>query len=197
MDKLALAYVTCDKYDHVWNEWYDKFLEHWDINLPKYFCGEEEECPFDDFTQIPHEAVEAEYWTTKLRNQVEQIPEDYIFVWLDDQIQQTNITIEFSRLFEWLLSQDGDSIRIMGRGTRARYEVVDHLERRPVNRLALRSPYLVSYSPNIYKKDFLLEILQYEESPWDSELNSARWTHPRRKIYAYHIDGWILNRVIQ
>ena len=198
MNKLAIAYVTCDKYDHVWDEWYDKFIEHWDIPLPKYFCGEEKECPFDDFIQIYHDPVEAEHWTTKLRAQIEQIPEEHIFIWLDDEVQQKNITIEFKALYEWFLMQDADSLRIMGRSSKARYEPTGEIEGRPVHRLALRSPYLVSYSPNIYKKDFLMEILQYDESPWSSELEgSRRFWKPRRKIYAYHINGWFLNRVIQ
>ncbi|KKM74492.1 hypothetical protein LCGC14_1399720, partial [marine sediment metagenome] len=27
MRNLAIAYVTCDKYEHVWEEWHDAFIE--------------------------------------------------------------------------------------------------------------------------------------------------------------------------
>ena len=200
MERLALAYVTCDKYDHVWDEWYDAFIEHWDTwDINKYFCGEENECPFDDFRQIWHDPVEAEHWTSKLKAQVEQIPEENIFIWLDDMPQQFRIAKQFESLYEWFLYHEADSLRIMGRESKARYEMAGQVWGSAVYRLAKRSPYLVSYSPNIYKKDFLLEILNYaDESPWSSELEgSHRFWRPRRKIYAYHIDGWYINRVVQ
>ena len=200
MNNPALAYVTCDKYSHVWDEWYDAFIEHWNTwDIPMYWCGEEKPAIDDDFLQIWHKPVEVEHWTSKLKAQVEQIPEDNIFIWLDDMPQQFNITKEFNALYEWFLMHDADALRIMPRDSAARYEPEVTILGTLLNRLALRSPYLISYHPNIYKKDFLLEILDYaDESPWSSELEgSCRFWKPRRKIYAYHIDGWVLNRVVQ
>lgn len=199
MDNLAIAYVTCDKYAHVWKEWHDAFIEHWqDWDIPVYWCGEEGQAIDDDFIQIHHKSVEAEHWTTKLKNQIEQIPEDNIFVWLDDMPQQFDISKQFNALYAWFVEHEADSLRIMGRESAAHYEPEVTILGNPLFRLALRSPYLVSYSPNIYRKDFLLEILQYDESPWSSELEgSHRFWKPRRKIYAYHIDGWYINRIVQ
>jgi len=200
MNNLAIAYVTCDKYEHVWEEWHDAFIEHWhDWDIPVYWCGEEKPAIDDDFFQIYHDRVEPEHWTTKLKTQLEQIPEENIFVWLDDMVQQKSITKEFNALYEWFITHEADSLRIMMRESKAVYEPEVALLGNPLYRLALRSPYLVSYSPNIYRKDFLLEILSYaDESPWSSELEgSYRFWRPRRKIYAYHIDGWVINRIVQ
>jgi len=198
MDRLAIAYVTCDKYAHVWEEWHDAWMEHWDIDVPVYWCGEELPAIDNDFIQIFHPCVGAEHWTYKLQVQIEQIPEEYIFVWLDDQIPQKNITLDFIALYRWFLAVDADALRIMSRESRAVYETVDRLFNRAIYRLSLRSPYLVSFSPNIYKKDFLLEVLQHDESPWSCELEgSRRFWRPRRKIYAYHIDGWVINKIVQ
>ncbi|KKL98660.1 hypothetical protein LCGC14_1822170 [marine sediment metagenome] len=199
MKNLAIAYVTCDKYEHVWEEWHDAFIEHWrDWDIPVYWCGESKLAIDDDFKQIFHKPVEVKHWTTKLRTQIEQIPEENIFIWLDDMPQQFNISKEFNALYDFFLKNDADALRIMGRASRAWYDEVGQIVDKPIHRLAKRSPYLVSYSPNIYKKKFLLEILQYDESPWASELNgSLRFWRPRRKIYTYHIDGWYINRVIQ
>ena len=197
MNNLALAYVTCDKYEHVWKEWHDAFIEHWDTwDMPKYWCGEENPAIDDDFIQIPHLRVEAEHWTSKLRAQLEEIPEENVFIWLDDLIQKKNIGVEFKVLYSWFLENQADSLRIMGRGSAAQYEKVENIP--GLYRLALRSPYLISYSPNIYRKDFLMEILEVDESPWDSELIGSKRIQPlRRKIYAYHIDGWYINKIVQ
>jgi len=200
MRDLALAYVTCDNYSHVWDEWYRAYVEHWRLDLPSYFLGEEKECPFHRFKQIPHKKVTAQHWTSKLAAQVKKIPEKNIFVWLDDQIMQKNIYAEFRALYDWFVRNNADSLRIMSRGSAAHYDVADIIYNTPLYRLRLRSPYLVSYSPNIYTKEFLLRTLQEDESPWDAELKGTYRVmndEPRRRIYAYHIDGWCVNRVIQ
>lgn len=188
---IALAYVTCDKYSHVWEQWYEAFTKHWGVELPCYFCGEELKAPF--FKPIPHESVPVEMWTAKLREQVEQIPEEYIFVWVDDHIQQFSIDMEFMLLTEWIKENSPDALRIMGRSSRSRYKVIDMVRDRPLFELIPNTHYRVSFSPNIYKKDFLLEALRVDESPWSAELR--RRYFPRKKICSYHIDGWYVNKI--
>ena len=196
MDKLAIAYVTCDKYAHVWEEWYGAYLDLWDIDLPVYWCGETMEALDKDFTQLYYPQVEAHQWTSKLRRQIEQIKEDYIFVWLDDEIPQQYISREFAGLYLFMLATDADSVRIMERGTKANYNYVADVEGRPLYKLSANSRYRVSFSPNIYKKEFLLEILTRDESPWACELRSTGM-YKDRDIYAYHIDGWYKNANVQ
>jgi hypothetical protein len=196
MNNLALAYVACDKYSFVWDEWYEAFLEYWDIPIKRYFCGETKSPGWYGWNEMPHEAVPADKWTTKLREQVEGIPEEYIFVWLDDGILLMNISKVFTQLYSWLYSKGGDSMRIMYRETRATYKPVDYLDGKPISKLTRDSRYRVSFSPNIYKRDFLLEVLSKDESPWSCELNS-RGMFANRNLYAYHIHGWFLNKIIQ
>jgi len=197
MNNLAIAYVTCDKYEHIWEEWHDAFIEHWqDWDIPVYWCGEEKMAIDDDFLQIFHPCVEADHWTSKLRTQVEQIPEEYIFVWLDDGIPQMNISKEFKQLYEWLFSMGGDSMRIMYRSSKARYEPVMKIMDKPLSKLARNSRYRVSFTPNVYKKEFLLEALKVDQSPWACELSSSG-KFPNRDIYAYHIEGWMRNGIVQ
>ena len=198
MERLAIAYVTCDKYSHVWEEWHDAYLKYWGVDIPVYWCGEEEPAIDNDFIQVFHERVEADRWTTKLREQIERIPEEHIFIWLDDLIQQKIIDKPFRELYKWFVDSDADSLRMMGRDSRADYMRGIYIDGRVLHKLTERSPYLISYSPNIYRREFLLDILRVEESPWSSELNgSVRIQGQRRNIYAYHIDDWYINRVVQ
>ena len=196
MNNLAIAYVTCDKYEHVWAEWYEAFLLHWWIDVPVYWCGESRPPISIDFINLFHPPVEADRWTTKLRKQLEYIQQENIFIWLDDEIQQKNIDEEFRALYNWFVKHKADSLRIMSRASKANYMVKDTIFGRPLYKLKERSPYLVSFSPNIYRKDFLLEVLSKDESPWSCELNSQnRITN--KNIYAYHINDWFINRVVQ
>ena len=197
MENLAIAVVTCDKYAHVWNDWYYAFTEHWDIRCPVYWLGETLESPDDDFIQIYHEAVEADQWTLKLRTQLEQIPEDNVFIWLDDLIIQKSINVEFDALYKWFVKNDADALRIMSRDSAARYDFMGTVSDRTLYKLKSNSPYRVSFSPNFYRKSFLLDILQVTESPWESELFGSKRVDPKKNIYAYHIDGWYINKIVQ
>jgi len=197
-DSLALAYVTCDKYSHVWEEWIKAYRTYWGVDIPEYFCGEELVCPFDGFEHLPHKSVPASGWTAKLRSQVEQINAEYIFVWLDDMIPLMDISIPFVRLFNWAYDHKVDAMRIMARRSASTYMQVGHLSNNPIYKLTHKSRYLVSFSPNIYKKEFLLDVLQWDESPWDCELiGSRRIVKWLPEVYAHHIDGWVNNSITQ
>lgn len=197
MNDLAIAYVTCDKYSYVWNEWYPAYLMNWHTKLPIYFLGEENECPFDGFINIPHPSVTAEHWTSKLRAQIEQIPQNNIFIWLDDHVQQFSIDMEFHELYWWFIQYKVDALRIMGRKSRAHYIETAKICGRPLYVLKKGSPYMISFSPNIYRKDFLLEILDRDESPWDIEILGSKRVSTKRFVCAYHINGWYINTVVQ
>jgi len=192
MEGPAIAYVTCDNFSHIWYDWYEGFKRFWGLDLPCYFCGEELPAPF--FTNLPHEHVEIGRWTMKLRHQIEQIPEEYIFVWLDDHVQQFSIDKEFVELVLWIRKNNPDSLRIMSRGSVCKYHHVDDILGRPLYKLDIQSRYRISFSPNIYQRDFLLDVLKRDESPWDTELYS---TAPgERQIYSYHIQGWCINKIV-
>jgi len=196
MDNLALAYVTCDKYSHVWHEWFSHFMQHWSIDMPKYFLGEEKECPWDGWTSLPYERVEADKWTTKLRAQIEKIPERNIFVWLDDLVPQKNITTEFTQAYSLFRTLEADSFRIMPRASASKVEAVPFsIGRHQVHKLR-QGPYMVSFHPNIFTKRFLLDALKYDESPWDCELKS-QYRVMGRDIYTVQIDGWLSNEIIK
>ena len=195
MEGFAIAYVTCDKYAFMWAEWYKAFEKLWGVDLPCYFCGEEVAAPF--FEALPHESVPAEKWTTKLKNQLEQIPEEYVFIWLDDMVQQLKIDEEFRALCNWITIYKPDALRVMYRDTKAQYIERGYIVGRPLYKLRPRSPYLISFSPNIYNKEFLIDFLDREESPWSAELEGSKRLSRRHRIYSYHIPSWVQNKVIQ
>ena len=199
MDNLAIALVTCDKYEFIWKDWHKAFKSHWSLDLPMYFCGEELKCPFKNFKQIDHEAVEADQWTAKLRAQIEQIPEENIFLLMDDLLFLKNISEEFQDLYDIYKELNADALRIMMRASAARTDNTTHKVMGSfVKQLKQSSAYLISYSPNIYKKKFLLECLQWDESPWDSEIfGSGRIRSLNRNIYMHTIDGWCENTVVK
>ena len=50
MNDLAIAYVTCDKYAHVWNEWMTAFTNYWNYPASTYWLGESKS--IGDFIEI-------------------------------------------------------------------------------------------------------------------------------------------------
>ena len=71
-----------------------------------------------------------------------------------------------------------------------------------IHRLHKYSHYLISYSPTIYRKDFLLECLNRDESIWDSEVKGTKrlWVKAffgrKYKIYRY-VKDWYINAIVR
>ena len=82
---IALVLNTTDKYSHIWDAWYHYYKKYWYADIPVYFLNERLDCPFP-FTQIKVDIPEKHLWTKKLRESVLQIPEDNLFIVLEDLI---------------------------------------------------------------------------------------------------------------
>ena len=202
MDNLALAYVTCDKYSHIWPKWVDGFVKYFSPDIPFYWCGEEKPAPVEllefcpEFIRLRHESVWPERWTAKLREQIKQIPEENIFVWLDDLVIQKSIRLEFMEIYFLFNLLDADSFRIMPRNSASNMENVPFTIGGHQVKQLHPGPYMVSFHPNIFKKEFLLAALRIDESPWECEVKSQNRFHDKN-IYSIQIDGWVSNEIVK
>ena len=192
---LAVVINTCDKYSFIWDKWYYYFKKNWQYNYPVYFLNEKKDIDFP-VEQIRVNIPEVELWTKKLRESIEQIPENNIFLLLEDHfIIKKFKKNEFERIYNAFEIINADALRIKDI---ARFYTIHDTEFF-VNGINLKkfdtySEYLISHSPNIWKKSFLLECIKYDESPWDSEIkDSERISDKKWNIYIYEKLDWYVN----
>ena len=186
MNNLAVVIVSCDRYSWFRKYWYHYFNLNFGWEYPVYMIVEEKADPIEGVTMIqkPMEAVSK--WTKMVREAVAEIPEDNLFIMMDDFLIVKRITDRFADLYDLFKQVDADALRIMAvRGNNCRTRPTDF----GLDELLPGSPYLISYSPNFWKKSFLLKCIQEDETPWKSEVDGSGRVRDAY-ILSTTINGW-------
>ena len=174
MRNIAVVVLTCDKYSHLWDTWYVNFKKHFNLDVPIYFCGETKAYP--KVKNILVDEPDINRWTERIRKSIKQIPEENLFVMCDDHIFKKDITNTFLYAHTLFRLWDADAFRI----ARIRYKAKTKntgltLKGYPIRKLRRESMYIISYTPNLWKKSFLLKCLRGSNTPWRSELLGYRF----------------------
>ena len=171
MEDLAIVFNTTDKYSNIWKAWYHYFRKYWTLDLPMYFLNEKLDCPFP-FKQIKVDVQGVKLWTKKLRESVKQIPENNLFVLLDDLFFVDGFREgEFEMMYQYFLDINADALR-MRPNIGISIRIPSKTPR--FGRLAPNSPYLISWQPNIWKKETLMECIKVDEDPWVNEQTGTK-----------------------
>ena len=187
---LAVVINTTDKYSHIWDSWYYHFKKHWTLNLPVYFLNEKKDITFP-FTQIKVDIPEKNLWTKKLRESVAQIPEGHLLILLEDLFLTDGFKSgELEFVYDFFLRVQADALRIQ---PESRYATTMLTRLTEFSKLTQDSQYLIAHTPNIWKKDFLLECIKVDEDPWSNEKKGTkRIQNKGYNIYHYEKD-WFVN----
>jgi len=198
MTDLAVVMVTCEKYSFLWEAWHHYYKKNFKHNLPEYFISDSVARPFDGFNYLKYETTGVNGWSGAVRGCIEKIPHKNIFFLLDDLMFTEDISDLFQVLYAAFTSYEMDSLRIIMKPSAATAEPTEIILRnRPVRKLAGNSKYLVSYVPNIFKKDVLLDFLKVNESPWNSEVKGTKRIKGKGySIYDYSLPDWYINSVV-
>ena len=182
---LAVVIVSCDRYSWFWPTWYHYFIKNFGFKYPVYLINESTPCDFDGVTQILSPVPGVNYWTKMLREAVKLIPEDDLLIMMDDFVIHKRPNIE--RIYKTYSSVWADALRIMAhpnKWCKIRY-VTSKYEMR-FYRLTASSAYKVSFSPNIWRRDYLLKCIARDESPWACELGDG----VAGELWYVNVPGW-------
>ena len=198
MKDLAVVLVTCDKYAWLWDVWHYFFRKHWHVDCPVYFCNEVKDVDYDGITQVKcgYVAPNANQWTKQLRECVEQIPEKHLFVILEDLLFDMDISETFKKLYVAFNMLGADALRIRSKNTIAQMSPTNRkIDGKDINLLSDKSKYLITFSANLWSKNYLMECLSRDESPWTAEL-SGRMKGKGKRVYDYHMPNWYVNSLV-
>ncbi len=187
---LAVVISSCDKHSFLWNGWWHYF-KNWDYDCPVYFLTESKKPNFSVKTinvNIP------DIWTKRIRESITQIPEDDIFFMTEDVfIVKKFKNGEFESLYKLFKTLNADSLRI--KTAKSKYttlhDTMFKVNGTTIKKLDDHSKYLIAYTPNIFKKSFLLKCLANDESIWVNETRGSRRLEGKGyNIYSYLKLGW-------
>lgn len=160
---LSLLVHTFEGYAHLWPGYYKAFRENWNLVYPESYWGtdfnHEKQIgqPFKMLYSGPGE------WSDRLRRLLLQIPSDYVLYMQEDH-WPTEKPPDLGILMQKVI--ENDLFRLQISPVTHFYTVENH-----ENTLffKVKSKYLVSHQPSIWKKTFLLDCLKSGENPWENE----------------------------
>ena len=183
---LAFVVNTTDKYHNIWDGWYHYFKKYWDHDIPTYWLNETRNIDYP-FKQIKVDIPDVRLWTKKLRESVKLIPESNLLITLED-LFFTDSLPELEVIYDFFRYSRADAVQIRPQSK----AIITHrtLYKR-FSRFDSSSNYLIAHQPCLWRKDFLLECLSVDESPWESEVNGTKRLGAC-KVYHYEKD-WFVN----
>lgn len=197
MKDLALVLMTCDKYMYLVEMWYYFYLKYVNLDIPIYVVNETKDLTIQGkwIRQIKINEPDINKWTYRVRQAIHKVPEDNIFLCLEDVFFNKPLTTLIQDLYFFFKLVDADSVRLSTvPSKRVTYAETQYIN---FNRISQRSWYTISYEPNIWKKAHLMRCIPVNESPWDSELEGSKRLHNTdHKTYFYLLEGSHVN-VIQ
>ena len=186
--KLAVLVTSCDAYRDIWDPFFLLMDKYWsDIPYKVYLNTETEQYnkSFSNFcvkslNQIPRKN---QTWSKRMKDVLEQIPEEYVFVLVEDFFLREHVQTE---LIEELIEQMEKnplmcSVQLFGTRTNCDNHRIN-VPSPTMNMIKIVKGYAkVVFVPTIWRKSTLLKWLRPHESIWSFESSASqrayRWKY--------------------
>jgi len=188
MNNIAIIIPSCDKYQDVWKPLFFSINKYWpDCEFKIYLVTNFLKPKIDNVSII--NAGEDISWSSNLKKALEQIPEDRVFLWIDDLLIYKKVDNErVKKIIEELFSFGGKYICLNGLPS------PDKKINGYFGEVLPGSLYRVSTVFSCWEKYMLNNILLEAESAWQFEIDgSVRsdvydgfFVTNKREIYSYN-----------
>ncbi|MFP4475875.1 MAG: hypothetical protein ACLFOY_09955 [Desulfatibacillaceae bacterium] len=171
---LAIVVHTIDKYSFLWEGWYYFFRKYWDfsINARLVFMNEDVEVSFPGIDQVRTGPGE---WSDRLKRGLEMLPESNVFYMQEDFWPIETLPRKyFEKAFGLFVRKKMDAFRITWMGNYRLFPMPHMLGGQLVYRFRNKSSmYLITHQSGFWRKDFFLDCLAPDESPWKNEIEGT------------------------
>lgn len=156
---FAILILSCDKYSDLWDPFFKQFWKYWPDCPYKVYLGSNE-TTYKNSKVVNVLSGKDIDWSHSYRNILDQIPENYLFVWLDDVFLISEINSdEFGKCFDYFKKNNGNHMAFLPNKTiKERYYLLEK-----------GMPYRVCVLA-FWKKTYLQNILINGENPWNFEI---------------------------
>jgi hypothetical protein len=171
----AVLILSCDKYKDAWQPFFDLFKKFWPSCEFPVYLGTNKELFKTENVKVIHSGQAAD-WSTDTKNILEQIPESYIILLLEDYFLERPVDtkwlkkcLDFTQkngaAFMRIASFRADHVPMYA------YDVSTFNHQFGITRLD--APFRLNLQAGIWNKNDLLELIKEGESPWEFEIKGS------------------------
>lgn len=181
----AVLVLSCDKYIDAWSPFFALFKKYWaDCLYPVYLGTNEKNFEFPSVKVI--NSGKAKNWSDDTLSIIEQIPEKYIIIILEDYFLINNVdTSRLEECLEFMYKTDAAYMRIASfRKDYFPMYAYDISNENPSFGIThSEAPFRVNLQAGIWEKDELAKLIVRGESPWDFEVKGSERSKQSDKLF--------------
>jgi hypothetical protein len=189
---LSLLVHSFEGYAHLWPGYYKAFRENWDPQGVQSYWGSDFQTKHT--VGVPFKMIYSDCgeWSDRLKRLLIKIPSDYVLYMQEDH-WPTQSPPNLAELMQIMTEKGLFRLQISPNAT----FYTTFLEENTLF-FDVKSKYLVSHQPSIWKKSFLLDCLKPGETPWINEYKGTMRLQQtsqmrdfiRKKIAIYPFDWY-------
>ena len=160
----AILILSCDKYADIWEPFFSQFYKYWPDCPFKVYLG-------SNSVKLKNPRVEtilskiSEDWSSDLLKILNNIKEEYVFVWMEDLFPVEKIDSKlFVRAFQFMEKNKGNHIQMS-----PYFPPVGNTSDKLFGYYNKRMPYRIN-APGFWNKPHLQQLLIPGENPWNFEI---------------------------
>lgn len=186
---LAIVVLSCDKYADAWEPFFLMFQKYWpDCPFPIYLTSNQKKFQSSrihiDIKQVLSNTFSS--WGEETYITLNQIKEDYILLILEDFfIYQPVQTREIIEYFQIMLEENAVFMRLASFPKKYDEWWPSTFVTEKYSIVSIDAQYLICLQIAIWRKDFLLSIIEKSESPWEFEINGTKRSRAYALKYGY------------
>jgi hypothetical protein len=169
MSEISIVVLSCDRYSDLWKPFFSVFWKNWpDCPFPVYLLSNYQSFNHPQVNSV--QIGEDLSWSKGLKQMLERIPTPYTLLFLEDFFLLAPVdTARVLSCFDALRELDGDMLRLKpDPGPNQQVEGFSS-----IGRIDIDSPFVISTQTAIWRREFLLKLLQEKESAWEFEVKGT------------------------
>jgi hypothetical protein len=175
-NNTAILVLSCDKYADVWQPFFLFFEKYWgNCPFPVYLGTNEKQFTFKNVKQIfSHKKTT---WSDELKTILEQIPEKYIVLILEDYFIYETVKNEDIKKIVEVMQLNNAAFTKLGAFPSKYNELWPHkplIGESTLGVIEKGSKYRLCLQTAIWDKDILLSLLEPKENPWEFEIQASK-----------------------
>ncbi len=178
INKVELFVVSTDSYEDVWDHFFFFLSKYWK-NIPFHVTLLTEKKEYENISmQVKCMNINGDNWSDVVIGGLNQIETKFVIFILDDMFldSEVNNDIVINAL---KLMEDNQEISCITLGGNDKTRQFESSEYRNMLHVKDRSPFKVTTSPSLWRKENLISLLRSGESPWEFERKGSERSYKK------------------
>ena len=177
LNDLSLIFLSSEDYEYLWSDFtslWNKYCNS--LKIRKYLITTAKKGRINDFKILSSKLDKFDFWSKRIQSSVEKISTKNLLVLTDDSFISEKLDLQ--SFFETYQFFKKKKIKYLQLSPTYNFSI-----KKKISFLDYYSFHRISLQPSLWKKEYFLKMLSYEENPREFEVNGSIRTKVKEKIY--------------